>query len=54
MQKHIFDNIETFCKNWLLGRKIDKELELYEEWYFFIKINAYKIKINFVLYKNLS
>jgi hypothetical protein len=29
-------------------------LEFYEEWYFFIKINTYKIKIDFVLYKNLE
>ena len=54
LQKHIFDNIEIFCKNWLLWRKVEKEFEFYEEWYFFIKINTYKIKIDFILDKNLE
>ncbi len=54
LQKHIFDNIEDFCKKWLIWRKITKGLKNYEEWCFYIKINSYKIKADFNLYKDIE
>lgn len=51
LQDNIFGGIEKYCKKWLLWRHLSLDINDKEEWYFFIKINSYKIKVSFELYK---
>lgn len=51
LQKLIFDNIERFCETWLLWRMILNSTNILENWYFYIKINSYQIKINYEINK---
>ncbi len=54
LQKQILDNIEEFCKKWLLWRRVLTDLDKMEEWYFYIRISSYQIKTNYILDKTLK
>lgn len=54
LQKQIFDNIESFCKTWLLWRKVSSDLKGIEKWDFYIKISSYHLKVNYEIDKKLS
>lgn len=54
LQKQIFDDIERFCKTWLLWRMVLNDINDEENWHFYISINSYQVKIDYLLNKNLA
>jgi len=53
LQKQIFDSIESFCKTWLLWRKVSNDLKDIENWDFYIKISSYHLKVKYEIDKKL-